>query len=298
MSGAQQYGGIEAGGTKFICAIGSGPGAITRQERIETTQPQETLRRVIDFFKPAAQAGTIRSLGIGCFGPLDLNRNSPTYGYITSTTKPGWRNTDVAGPLRDALDIPVALDTDVDAAALGEYTWGAGKGYDPLLYLTIGTGVGGGVIVRGSPLRGLVHTEMGHIRIPHDRLRDPFAGACPFHGDCLEGLVAGPALEQRSGRRGEDIPDSDPLWELEAGYIALAVQNFIVTLSPRRIVLGGGIMQRKFLFDRIRPLVRELLNGYVQHPELLQHMDDYIVSPGLGGEAGVLGAIALARAAA
>ncbi len=290
------YGGIEAGGTKFVCALGSGPGQIASEVRIETTSPDETLQRVIQFFRPAVIEQTIGEIGVACFGPLDLDPRSSTYGFITSTPKPGWRNTDILGRLERELGVSVALDTDVNGAALGELTWGAGQGFDPLLYLTIGTGIGGGFVKDGMPLKGLLHPEMGHIRLPHDLKLDPFPGACPFHGDCFEGLASGPAIAERIGLPSDSLPDEHPFWRIEAHYIALAVQNFILTLSPRRIILGGGIMQRKHLFPLIRREVRDLLNGYVQHP-FVEHLDEYIVPPSLGNQAGVLGAIALARLA-
>ncbi len=289
------YGGIEAGGTKFICAIGSAPGQIKTETRIPTTTPDETLQKVIEFFRPAAEQKTIGTIGIACFGPLDLDPRSSTYGYITSTTKPGWRNTDVVGRLHHELGTKIAFDTDVNGAAFGEFTWGAGKGSDSVLYLTIGTGIGGGFVSDGHTLKGLVHPEMGHIRIPHDMARDPFPGACPFHGDCFEGLASGPAVAKRVGQPADELPDDHPSWALEAHYIALAVQNLVVTLSPRKVILGGGIMQRAFLFPLIRSEVQRLLNGYVQHPLLLEHIDEYIVPPALGNQAGVLGAIALAK---
>ncbi len=289
------YGGIEAGGTKFICALTSGPGHTVSETRIETTTPDETLQHVIRFFRPAVIEKTITTIGIACFGPLDLDPRSSTYGFITSTTKPGWRNTDVVGRLHRELDVKLAFDTDVNGAALAEFTWGAGKESDPVLYLTIGTGIGGGFISGGRPLRGLVHPEMGHIRIPHDQARDPFPGACPFHGDCFEGLCAGPAIAKRLGRPGDQLADDDPFWTLEAHYIALAVQNFIVSFSPRKVILGGGIMQRAFLFSLIRPEVQQLINGYVQHPMIQDKIEEYIVPPSLGNQAGVLGAVALAK---
>lgn len=295
MAAEKLYGGIEAGGTKFICAIGSGPGKIVSERRIPTTTPDETLGRVIEFFRPFATEKSISTIGVACFGPLDLDPRSNTYGSITSTTKPGWRNTDVVGRLKRELGTAVAFDTDVNGAAFGEFVWGAGEGSDPTLYLTIGTGIGGGLVTGGKPLHGLVHTEMGHIRIPHDRGRDPFAGACPFHGDCFEGLASGPAIAKRIGRPSDQLADDDAYWQLEATYIALAVQNFVVTLSPRKVILGGGIMHRQFLFPLIRTEVRQLLNGYVDHPLILEHIDEYIVPPALGNDAGVLGAIALAR---
>ena len=295
MASEDLYGGIEAGGTKFVCMVGSGPENITQQVRIQTTTPDETFRKVIEFFQPHITAERIKTIGVGSFGPIDSNRDSPTYGFITSTPKPGWRNTDVLNRLQGALDVNVAFDTDVNAAALGEFQWGASRGLDPSLYLTIGTGIGGGFIKDGKPLNGLLQPEMGHIRIPHDLATDPFAGSCPFHADCFEGLANGPAIQKRFGRRGEDIPDDDPFWKIEAGYIALALNNLILTLFPRRIILGGGIMQRGFLFSLIRQKVYELLNGYARDDTLLNHIDDYIVPPGLGNQSGALGALVLAQ---
>ena len=294
MEPARLFGGIEAGGTKFICALGSGSGEIASELRIETTSPDETLQNVIRFFRPAVTEKIVERIGVACFGPLDLDPHSSTFGFITSTPKPGWRNTDVLGRLERELDVRVVLDTDVNGAALGELTWGAGQGFDPLLYLTIGTGIGGGFVKDGVPLKGLLHPEMGHIRLPHDLKQDAFPGACPFHGDCFEGLASGPAIAKRLGLPPEDMPDDHPFWRVEAHYIALAVQNFMLTLSPRKVILGGGIMQRKHLFPLIRSEVRELLNGYVQHP-ILERLSEFIVEPALGSRAGVLGAIALAR---
>jgi fructokinase len=231
---------------------------------------------------------------VGAFGPLDLNPQSPTYGFITSTPKPGWSNTDVLGTLRRALHVNLAVDMDVNVAALGEYLWGASKGNDPSLYLTIGTGIGGGYIVNGRPLIGLLNLEMGHVRIPHSRELDPFLGSCPFHGDCFEGLASGPAIEKRFGVTGAVVPEDDPFWDIEADYIASALMNYILTLSPRKIILGGGVMQREFLFPKVRRRVHELLNGYVVSRVLLENIDQYIVPPGLGNQSGSLGAIALA----
>ncbi len=290
------YGGIEAGGTKFNCIVGNGPDAIEAHTRIPTTTPPETLQRVIDFFRLYTEPRRIAALGIGSFGPVDLDRGSPTYGWITSTPKPGWRNTDMLGSLVDALPIPIILDTDVNVAALGEVTWGAARGIDPALYLTIGTGIGGGLIQRGHPFQGLSHPEMGHIRIPHDRSVDDFTGNCPFHGDCFEGLANGPAIQKRLGQSAANLEDDHPYWTIEAGYIAAALATYILVLSPARIILGGGIMERRFLFPIIRRGVLERLNGYVEVASLLQHIDEYIVPPQLGGQSGVLGAIALARA--
>ena len=294
MSKEKLYGGIEAGGTKFVCVVASGPGQVVDEIRFKTTTPEETLGRAIQFFQPYVDSAQIRIIGVGAFGPLDLNPKSPTYGFITTTPKPGWGNTDVLGTLRRALKINVAFDMDVNTAALGEYLWGASKGCDPSLYLTIGTGIGGGYIVNGRPLIGMVNLEMGHVLIPHSRELDPFSGICPFHSDCFEGLANGPAIEKRLGVRGALIPDDDPYWDIEADYIASALMNYILTLSPKKIILGGGVMQREFLFSKVRRRVHELLNGYVSSKSLLENIDDYIQPPGLGNQAGSLGAIALA----
>ncbi|MEO5888399.1 MAG: ROK family protein [Anaerolineales bacterium] len=294
MKNSQLYGGIEAGGTKFVCVVGSGPDRIMDEVRFPTTNPAETLGRAIKFFQPFVDSKQINNIGVGCFGPIDLNSKSSTYGFITTTPKPNWPNTDVQGTLQRALQVEIAFDMDVNAAALGESIWGASKGFDPSLYLTIGTGIGGGYIKDGKPLIGMLSLEMGHIRIPHSRELDPFSGACPFHGDCFEGLASGPAIEKRHGIRGALITEDDPFWEIETEYIASALMNFILTLSPKKIILGGGVMQREFLVPKIRHRVRELLNGYVASKSILENIDNYIVPPGLGNQSGSLGAIALA----
>jgi fructokinase len=289
------YGGIEAGGTKFVCAVGLGPREVHAQTEFPTTTPQETIARAIAFFEDHPEP--IAALGIGSFGPVDPDPRSPTFGTITTTPKPGWRNVDIKGRIQSALHVPVGFDTDVNAAALGEHRWGAAQDVDTFVYITVGTGIGGGAMVAGNLLHGLVHPEMGHIRIPHDHERDPFEGICPFHGDCLEGLATGPAIEARWQRRGEDLPDDHPAWPLEAHYLALGLTVIICTISPQRVILGGGVMQRMFLFPMIRSQVRDLLNGYIQALAIIDQIDTYIVPPGLGGQAGVLGAIALAARA-
>ncbi|HPD40860.1 MAG TPA: ROK family protein [Anaerolineae bacterium] len=293
------YGAIEAGGTKFVCAVGAGPDDLRAEVRFPTTTPAETLDRTIAFFREQQRRWDepLVALGVGSFGPVDPNPASPTFGFITTTPKPGWANADVVGALRQALALPIGFDTDVNAAALGEYCWGAAQGLDTFIYLTIGTGLGGGGMVGGRLIHGLLHPEMGHIRIPHDWAADPFAGACPYHGDCFEGLAAGPALEQRLQQRGETVPQDHPVWALEAHYIALGLVNFILTLSPQRLILGGGVMQQAHLFPLIRSNVLDLLAGYVQAAEIIEHIDTYIVPPGLGGRSGVLGALALAQMA-
>lgn len=288
------YGGVEAGGTKFICMVGSGPDDVREQVRIATTAPAETLAKVIDFFERYARAGRIQALGVGSFGPLDLDPDSRTYGFITNTPKPGWHNTDIVGPLRAALHLNVAFDTDVNAAALGEFVWGASRGADPSLYLTVGTGIGAGFIKDGKPLRGLHHPEMGHIPIRREPERDPFPGSCPFHGDCFEGLASGPAIAGRFSVPAERLPDDHPYWDVEAGYIASALTSYVLILSPRRIAIGGGILQRRFLLPLIRRKLVASLGGYVRSAEILERVEEYVVSPALGSQSGVLGALALA----
>ncbi len=288
------YGGIEVGGTKIICAVGTGPEDVQAERRFPTTTPGEALAQIVAFF----QQYQLAAFGIGSFGPISLKRGAPDYGCITSTPKPGWANTDLAGTLGRALGVPVGFDTDVNAAALGEWRWGAGQDLDTFLYLTIGTGVGGGGISNGRLMHGLLHPEMGHIRLPRDSRIDPFAGICPYHGDCLEGLASGPAMQARWGRPAESLPADHPAWKLEAHYLALACVAFMCILSPQRIILGGGVMSQDRLYARIQREVLTLLNGYIQAPVVLQHIDTYIVPPKLGSRVGVLGALALAEQAA
>ncbi len=292
---AALVGGIEAGGTKFVCAMGTGPDDLRAETRFPTTTPAETIARAIAFFQEHHAQTPLAAIGIASFGPLDPDPASPTFGHITSTPKPGWANTDFVGPIRRALGVPVGFDTDVNVAALGEHRWGAAQGLDTFIYLTIGTGIGGGGLVNGQLMHGLLHPEMGHIRVPHDQEADPYPGCCPYHGDCLEGLAAGPALEGRWRQPPETLPVEHPAWPLEAHYLALALANFICTLSPQRIILGGGVMEQRHLFPLIRREVQELLNGYIQAQEILERVEEYIVPPALGRRAGVLGAIALAQ---
>ena len=289
------YGGIEAGGTKFICAVGTGPSDLRAVTQFATTTPSYTLAQAIDFFRQHGGGDRLAAIGIGSFGPVDPNPASATFGYITTTPKPGWAHTNFAGTIQRALGIPVAFDTDVNAAALGEHEWGSAQGLDNFIYLTIGTGIGGGALVNGELMHGLIHPEMGHIFIPHDREVDPFEGSCPYHGDCLEGLASGPAIEKRWGQRGENLPEDHAAWKLEARYLAFALANYTCIMSPQRIILGGGAMQQPQLLPMIRQHVQRLLNNYVQAPEIQKEIDRYIVAPALGKRAGVLGAIALAQ---
>jgi fructokinase len=292
---ASLFGGVEAGGTKFVCAVGTPEGEIRAETRFPTTTPAETIRQTLDFFRP--HRADLAALGVASFGPVDLQRGSPTWGYITTTPKPGWRQADLAGPLLREFGVPVGFDTDVNGSALGEYRWGAARGLDTFLYLTIGTGIGGGGLIGGRLLHGLVHPEMGHIRLPRDPARDPFPGFCPFHGDCFEGLAAGPALEKRWGARAETLAADHPAWLLEAHYIALALQSYVCSFSPQRIIIGGGVMGQTHMWPLVRAETLKLLNGYVQSPAILEKINEYIVPPGLGAQAGVLGALALAEMA-
>jgi fructokinase len=291
------FGGIEAGGTKWVCGIGDGAGKLLASETFPTTTPEETIPRAAQFF---SEHGPLDGLGVGSFGPIDVHRASPTWGRITTTPKAGWAHTDLVTPLATALGVPVAFDTDVNAAALAESLWGAAIGLETFCYITVGTGIGGGAIVNGRVLHGLVHPEIGHMRIPHDKTRDPFDGVCPYHRDCLEGLASGESIRRRWGAPGEELADNPAVWELESEYLALGLVNVICTLSPKRIILGGGVLKRPNLLPLIRRRLPGLVSDYLDVPELTRPdaIDHYIVPPGLGDSAGVLGAIELARSAA
>lgn len=289
------YGGIEAGGTKWVCVVGSEPNALQAEATFPTTTPEETLSKAIAFFR---SHGKLDAIGIGSFGPVDVNPQSDTWGYITTTPKPGWQNTNVARRVQAELNVPIGFDTDVNAAALGEQRWGIAQGLDTFIYLTVGTGIGGGAMVNGRLVHGLIHPEMGHMVIPHDFERDPFPGSCPYHKDCLEGLAAGPALEARWKQRGETLAPDHPAWALEAHYLALALMNMVCTLSPQRLILGGGVMAQPHLFPMIRRNLAEYLAGYVQSPVFTETLDSYVVPPALGRYAGVAGALVLAQQAA
>jgi fructokinase len=279
------YGAIEAGGTKFVCAVGNEAGQIVERVIISTLTPDETMPQVIDFFRKYE----LKAIGIGSFGPVDLNMQSPTYGSITTTPKLAWRNYPLLKVIEDAFSVPVGFQTDVNAAALGELHFGAAKGLDSCLYLTVGTGIGGGAVVNGNVVQGLSHPEMGHIYIRRHP-NDPYEGRCPYHRDCLEGLAAGPAIEERWGKKGHELEDKEEVWEMEAYYLAQALAQYILILSPQKIILGGGVMKQTQLFPLIRQNVQDLLNGYVELPAL----ESYIVPPGLGDNAGITGALVLA----
>jgi fructokinase len=284
---APRFGAIEAGGTKWVCAVGRGPDELDDVCVVPTTTPVATIAAVTEFL---ARHRPLAAIGIGSFGPVDLQRSSPTWGFITSTPKPGWSNADVVGPIAAALGVPVAFETDVGAAAVGEWLWGAGQDVKSSCYLTVGTGIGGAVVVDGRVLHGRSHAEMGHQRIPHDLVADPFPGTCPFHGDCLEGLACGPAVAARWGRPGQDLADDHPAWTLEAGYVGDGIANIVFLLAPDRVIVGGSVGGRPGLLDAVRSRVDDRLGGYVVVPRL----EEYVVAPGLGDRAGVLGALALA----
>jgi fructokinase len=295
MNSTKLFGGIEGGGTKFVCMVAADPQHIIDEVRFPTTTPTETLAQAVTFFEKYASQG-LTAIGMASFGPVDLDPASPTYGHITTTPKPGWAFTDTISSLRQALNLPVAFDLDVNAAAFGEYYWNTdNRLLDPLVYFTIGTGIGAGVIVHGQLVHGLVHPEAGHMRLAHDWRADPYTGNCPYHGDCFEGLACGPAMQLRWGQRAEKLPTGHPAWELEAGYIAQALNNTICSLSPKRIVLGGGVMEHPGLIQQVQQKVQKLLNNYIHSPVITEHIDQYIVLPSLGNRSGVLGAIALAK---
>lgn len=283
------YGALEAGGTKMVCAIGDENGNILERISIPTRTPAETMGPMIDFFRGKG----IRALGIGCFGPVDLNKKSPTYGYITSTPKLAWQNFPIVAEFQKALGVPVGFDTDVNAAALGEATWGCTKDVENSIYITVGTGVGVGVIIGGKPYHGMMHPEGGHILLARHP-EDPMVGSgCPFHENCLEGLAAGPSLEKRWGVKGAELTGRKEVWQLEAYYIGQALADYILILSPERIVLGGGVTHQEGLLALIRQETAKQLAGYIR-TAATQNLDSYIVGVSLNDNQGVMGAVKLA----
>ena len=283
------YGALEAGGTKMVCAIGDENGNILERVSIPTRTPAETMGPMLDFFRGKG----ICALGIGCFGPVDLNKKSPTYGYITSTPKLAWQNYPIVAEFEKALAVPVGFDTDVNAAALGEATWGCTKDVENSIYITVGTGVGVGVIINGKPYHGMIHPEGGHILLSRHP-EDPMVGSgCPFHENCLEGLAAGPSLEKRWGVKGAELSGRKEVWELEAYYIGQAIADYILLLSPERIVLGGGVTHQEGLLALVRQEAVKQLAGYIR-AEALIHPETYIVGVSLNDNQGVMGAVKLA----
>jgi fructokinase len=287
--------GVELGGTKCVCILGTGPDDVRAQERLPTGEREETLRQIEAVLERwRGQFGPMRALGIASFGPVDLKPGSPTYGFITSTSKHGWRDTDVANRLGRKLGVPVGFDTDVNGAALAEGRWGAAQGLADFAYVTVGTGIGVGSIVRGRPIFGMNHTELGHIRVVR-QAGDPFAGVCTFHGDCIEGLASGPAIEARAGRPASQLPPEHPAWDHVAHGLGQLMHTIVLTTAPQRIFLGGGVLSaQSHLFERIRAELKRSLNGYVEGAELEVGLAQYLVPPGLGTMSGPLGALALA----
>jgi len=291
------YGGVEAGGTKFVCAVGEAGGRPLAEAVFPTTTPAATLACVDDFFAAAqSRHGALAAIGIGSFGPLNLCRDSARYGYLARTPKAGWHDVDMLGDIARATGVPTAIDTDVNVALLGEARHGAGVGCSDIAYITVGTGVGAGLLVEGRTVYGFAHPEVGHMHIP--KLADDanFPGACPFHGDrCLEGLASGPALRERWGKAPDELPPEHPAWTLQAHYLAIACLNLLVLCAPRRIVFGGGVMRQAHLFPRVRARLHALLGGYLDFAGYGVDIDTLIVPARLGEHAGIIGAFELAR---
>lgn len=294
MSSAPLVAGVELGGTKCVCVLGTGPDRIVAEERVPTTTPEETLpaiERILDGWR---DAHGFAALGLACFGPIDVDPASPTYGSITATPKPGWRDTDVARRLIDRYAVPTGFDTDVSGAALAEGRWGGAQGLESFCYVTVGTGVGVGVISSGRPVRGLGHAEAGHMRIARAP-GDDWAGACIYHGDCVEGLSSGFSIEKRTGRRGETIGEADPVWELVAHALGGMCHNLVLTAVPQRILIGGSVANRQpQMMAMIRKALVDSLAGYAEADRIAAQVDRFIVPPALGDDAGPMGAIALA----
>jgi fructokinase len=292
---ARRFGAVEAGGTKFRCAIGDASGRIHHEIQFPTSDPSTTLERTLAFLRHGnAEAGGLVSIGVASFGPVELNHRSNGYGCIRHTPKAGWSGVDIVGPIAQAFTCPVGFDTDVNAAALAEYRWGAARDVQTLVYVTVGTGIGGGALLYGKPLHGLMHPEIGHI-YPRRHPRDiDFPGVCPFHRDCLEGLASGPAIIARSGAQLHELDPHHPQWNIEADYLGQLCANLVLTVSPERIVLGGGVMSQERLFPMIRQRLGHWLGGYIDRADLGPAVDRYVVMPGLGEQAGIKGALALA----
>ena len=287
-----RLGALEAGGTKMVCAVGDENGNVLERISIPTETPAVTIPRMLDFFRGKG----IEAIGIACFGPIDLNPESETYGFITTTPKLAWRNFDIVGAFREALGIPVGFDTDVNGSALGEATWGAARDVDSCIYITIGTGIGMGAVVDGRLLHGMLHPEAGHV-ILKKHPSDTYKGRCPYHESCLEGLAAGPAIEERWGKKAYELADNPAVWELEAYYLGQALADYILILSPKRIILGGGVMHQEQLMPLVRAEVKRQLNGYINTKQIREEIEQYIVLPKLNDNQGVMGCLRLAQMA-
>lgn len=287
------FGTLEAGGTKMVLSVGNEQNELLEQAVMPTESPEKTIPAMAAWFRDRQVA----ALGIGTFGPVDLNPASPTYGWITKTPKPGWQDTPLLPPLQDALGVPAKIDTDVNAAALAEWQLGAAKGMNSCLYVTVGTGIGAGAVAEGKLVHGLLHPELGHMLLRQEPKDPAPAGFCPYHEGCLEGLASGPAMEKRWGTKAQNLSPDHEAWDLEAAYLAQMCMNAVCVFSPEKIILGGGVMQQKQLFPLIRQKTKALLNGYIHVGEITEHIDDYIVEPGLGTKSGATGALLLAREA-
>lgn len=285
-----RIGALEAGGTKMVCAIGNENGELEKRIEIPTETPEITVPKMLEFYR----GEKVEAVGIGCFGPIDLKQDSPTFGYITSTPKKGWADYDIVGAFRE-LNVPIGFDTDVNGAMLGEVKLGAARGCENALYITVGTGIGVGVYANGKLVHGMLHPEGGHVLITRN-VADTYKGTCPYHSNCLEGLACGPAIQGRFGRPAKELFDEAEVWELESEYLAQAITNYIMLLSPEKIILGGGVMHQTKLFPMIRDKVTKLLAGYLK-ADLLENMEQYIVPPALGDDAGIKGALVLAAEA-
>ena len=285
-----RFGGLEMGGTKMVCAIGNEKGEVLDRRVIGTSEAEKTLSELAEYFTDRQ----IDALGIGSFGPIELNRRSERYGYITSTPKPGWANTDVLGHFR-FLNVPIGFDTDVNAACLGEAVYGAGKGLNSVIYGTVGTGIGFGVYLEGKLLHGLMHPETGHMLVERQEEDRDFTGACPYHDNCLEAFASGPAIEKRWGRKADELYDKAEVWELEARYLGQALANCVMCYSPERIILGGGVMHVPGLIELVRKETAKALNGYIRKDEITMGIDEYIVLPELNDDAGIVGAMQLGK---
>lgn len=293
-------GGIEAGGTKMVCAVGGENGQIFERVSFPTATPDETIPKMVEFFRDwmpkdkidtICGDGKISALGIGCFGPIDLNKNSPTYGYIQNSPKLEWQNLDIVSKFENALQVPVGFDTDVNAAMLGEVEFGVAQNCDSAIYITIGTGVGVGVYINGRLLHGMQNPEAGHIQLIRHQSDIYFKGVCPYHENCFESLASGPSIAARWSKPAKDLYDKPEVWELESFYIAQAISNYVLTYSPQKIVLWGGVMHNEALLPMVKKQLHEFLNGYINN-DLLEK-DDYITIPGLGDNPGIIGAIQL-----
>jgi fructokinase len=288
--------GIEGGGTKFVCVHGTGPDNLHDRTIIKTQSPDLTIQELIHYLRSVSLKANISAIGIASFGPLDLDKSSATYGHITAAAKSGWENYNLLGALRQTCRLPIGFDTDVNGAALGEHRWGAAQDLNDFMYLTIGTGIGGGIMMNGKIVHGAMHPEMGHILIPQNLEHDNFSGVCSYHKNCLEGLASGTSMNTRWNVASSlDLPIDHPAWDLEAHYLGLGLANYIMTFSPKRIILGGGIMHQNHLLPKIHSEVVKSLNGYINCSRIINHIETYIVKPGLGDNSGICGAIALAQ---